>query len=71
MARNALFAAGLDRELHDRRHRRDGSDAGVPMETESATPSGPATSLLKNVPRLWPLMRRTSSPTSQPNVTPW
>ena len=41
---------------------------GVPME--QATPSGPATSASKNVPRLWPLMRRTSSPISQPNVTP-
>ena len=30
-----------------------------------------ATSVSKNVPRLTPVMRRTSSPTSQPNVRPW
>ena len=47
------------------------SAGGVPMETEPATPSGRATSASKNDPRLAPLMRRTSSPTSQPNVTPW
>ena len=43
--------------------------AGVPMR--QSTPSGSATSVRKNVPRLAPVMRRTSSPTSQPNVTPW
>ena len=36
-----------------------------------ATPSGSATSDLKNVPRLTPEMRLTSSPTNHPNVTPW
>ena len=38
---------------------------------EHATPSGRATSASKKVPRLAPLIRRTSSPTSHPNVTPW
>ena len=45
------------------------TSAGVPME--QASPSGPATSASKNVPRLRPVIRRISSPTSQPNVTPW
>ena len=68
MARSALCAPGLTG--NSMTVATDGSsEAGVPME--QATPSGPATSASKNVPRLWPLMRRTSSPTSQPNVTPW
>ncbi len=45
------------------------TDSGVPME--QGTSSGPATSDWKNIPRLRPLMRRTTSPTNQPNVTPW
>ena len=46
------------------------SAAGVPTEMEPATPSGCATSASKNARRLDPLTRRTSSPTSHPNVTP-
>ena len=36
-----------------------------------SAPSGSAISVRKKVPRLTPEIRRTSSPMSQPNVTPW
>ena len=68
MARNALCAPGRTGNSVTVATLAS-SDADVPME--QSTPSGPATSASKNVPRLWPLMRRTSSPTSQPNVIPW
>ena len=42
---------------------------GVPME--QAASSRRATSASKNDPRLIPVRRRTSSPTSHPKVTPW
>ena len=49
MARNALFVPGLTG--NSMTVATDGSsEAGVPME--QATPSGPATSASKNVPRL-------------------
>src|SRR5439155_25823446 len=43
--------------------------SGSPIQ--KSRPSGPATSSRKNVPRLRPLTRRTSSPTRNPNVNPW
>ena len=44
------------------------SEEGVPME--QATSNRCATSTSKNDPRLIPVRRRTSSPTSHPKVTP-
>ena len=66
--RRALSWPGLTGNSITRGHRAQ-LRRGVPME--QATPSGSATSFRKNSPRLAPLMRRTSSPTSQPKVTPW
>ncbi len=48
---------------------RDSCDAGSPIQKSS--PSGFATSSAKNVPRLLPLTRRTSSPARWPYVTAW